>query len=33
MSELGIWTLGLGVVLLFLHGYVVAVPAKARVIA
>jgi len=32
MSELGQWTLGLGVVLLLLHGYAAAVPAKARVI-
>ena len=31
MSELGIWTLGLALILLTLHGYVAAAPAKARV--
>ncbi len=33
MSELGKWTLGLGLVMLFLHGYAAGFPAKARVIA
>ena len=33
MSELGIWTLGLGVVILFLHGYAAVLPVKARAIA